>query len=102
MSTGTLTITPAPREVRPAFVAGSVACGLTLVLIVAGLVGSTPLPIVRWAAAFLFFAVASDVRHHRVPNLLTLPALCGAVLVSPWMGGAGGVHPYPAGIAGPR
>jgi prepilin peptidase CpaA len=90
MSTSTIRIDPAPREVHRALVAGSVACGLTLVLIVAGLVGSTPLPVLGWAAAFLFLAVASDVRYHRVPNLLTLPALCGAVLVSPWMGGAGG------------
>jgi prepilin peptidase CpaA len=90
MSTGTITIAPAPREVRPALVAVSVACGLTLLSIAAGLVGKTPLPIIGWAAAFLFFAVASDVRYHRVPNLLTLPALCAALLVSPWMGGAGG------------
>jgi len=90
MSTDTITVDVAAREVRPALAATSVACGLTLALIVAGLVGSTPLSIVGWAAAFVFIAVANDVRYHRVPNLLTLPALCGAVLVSPWMGGAGG------------
>jgi prepilin peptidase CpaA len=99
MSTGAITIAPAPREVRPALVAGSVAFGLTLVLIAAGLVGSKPLPIIGWAAAFLFFAVASDVRYHRVPNLLTLPALCGALLASPWMGGAGGPLEALAGAA---
>jgi prepilin peptidase CpaA len=90
MSTGTMTVAPEACEVRSAFVAWSIAGGLTLALIVAGLVGSTPLPVLGWAAAFLFFAVASDVRSYRVPNLLTLPALGGALLVSPWIGGAGG------------
>jgi prepilin signal peptidase PulO-like enzyme (type II secretory pathway) len=52
------------------------------VLIVTAFVGSTPLPILGWAAAFLFFAAASDLRYHRVPDLLPLPALCGAVLIS--------------------
>jgi len=99
MSTGTITIGTAARELRPALAAASVAFGLTLVLIAAGLVGSTPLLVFGWAAAFVFIAVASDVRSHRVPNLLTLPALCGALLVSPWMGGAGGPTEALAGAA---
>ena len=99
MSTDAITISSTPRAVRPALAAVGVACGLTLVLVVAGFVGSTPLPVLGWAAAFLFFAVASDVRHHRVPNLLTLPALCGALLVSPWAGGAGGPLEALAGAA---
>jgi prepilin peptidase CpaA len=45
---------------------------------------------------FLFFAAASDLRFHRVPNLLTLPALLAALLVSPWFGAAGG--PLEAGL----
>ena len=45
MSTGTMTIDSTLREVRPAWVAGFVAVGLTLALIVMGLVGSTPLPL---------------------------------------------------------
>ena len=39
---------------------------------------------------FLFFAVASDVRSHRLPNLLTLPSLLGALFLSPWLGATSG------------
>jgi prepilin peptidase CpaA len=99
MSTDAITIGAASQGARSAFFAAGVSCGLTLVLIVTGLLGSTPLPILGWAAAFLFFAVASDVHSHRVPNLLTLPALCGALLVSPWIGGAGGLTEALAGAA---
>jgi prepilin peptidase CpaA len=99
MSADAITISGAPHRARTTLAAAGVACGLTLVLIVAGFVGSTPLPILGWAVAFLFFAVASDVRHHRVPNLLTLPALCGALIVSPWIGGAGGLTEALAGAA---
>jgi prepilin peptidase CpaA len=58
---------------------------------------STPLPVFGWAAAFLFFAVASDVRFHRIPNWLTLPAFLVALIVSPWAGAAGG---FPQSLAG--
>jgi prepilin peptidase CpaA len=90
MSIGTIAISPSTPEVRPALVAWSVASGLGLAVIGAGLIGSTPLSIFGWAAAFLFFAVASDLRFHRVPNLLTLPALLVALLVSPWWGATSG------------
>jgi prepilin peptidase CpaA len=75
---------------RSTLVAWSVAFGLGLALVGAGLVASTPLPILGGAAVFFFFAVASDVRSLRVPNLLTLPALLGAVLLSPWLGATSG------------
>jgi prepilin peptidase CpaA len=85
--------------VRSALVAWSVAFALGLTLVGAGLVGSTPLPVLGWAAAFLFLAVASDVRSHRVPNLLTLPALLGALLLSPSSGATTGALEAAVGAA---
>jgi prepilin peptidase CpaA len=90
MSTGTITISSSIPEVRPALVAWTISAGLGLFLIVAGLMSSTPLPVFGWAAAFLFFAVASDLRFHRIPNWLTLPTLLAALLVSPWAGATSG------------
>jgi prepilin peptidase CpaA len=72
---------------------------LGLVLIGAGLMSSTPLPVFGWAAAFLFFAVASDVRFRRIPNWLTLPALLAALLASPWLGATSGPLEATAGAA---
>jgi prepilin peptidase CpaA len=90
MSTSTITISSSMPEVRPALVAWSIAFGLGLFLIVAGFMSSTPLPVFGWAAVFLFFAVASDLRFHRIPNWLTLSALLAALLVSPWAGATSG------------
>ena len=97
MSIRAITINPSIPEVCPAFVAWSIAVGLGLVLVGAGLMSSTPLPVFGWAAAFLFLAVASDVRSHRIPNWLTLPAFLAALIVSPWAGAAGG---FPQAVAG--
>lgn len=99
MSVNAITISHPLPEVRPALVAWSVAVGLGLFLIGAGFMSSTPLPVFGWAAAFLFFAVASDLRFHRIPNLLTLPALFAALLASPWAGATSGLIESAAGAA---
>jgi prepilin peptidase CpaA len=70
-----------------------------LFIVASGLVSSTPLPVYGWAAAFLFFAVLSDVRFHRIPNWLTLSALFGALLASPWAGATSGPIESAAGAA---
>jgi prepilin peptidase CpaA len=90
VSTGAAAIDTPTSNGRSALVAWSVALVLGLALIGAGLAGSTPLPVLGCAAMFLFFAVASDVHSHRLPNLLTLPALLGALLLSPWLGATSG------------
>jgi len=90
MSISTFATSTSIPEVRPALAAWSCAAGLVLFVIFAGLMSSTPLSILGWAAAFLFFAVASDLRFHRIPNWLTFPALLAALLASPWMGATSG------------
>jgi prepilin peptidase CpaA len=90
MNISAVSIDSSTADGRPALVAWGVACVLTLALIAAGILGSTPLPVLGCAGAFLFFAVASDVNSHRIPNLLTLPAILGALLVSPWLGATSG------------
>lgn len=89
MSTSTIAISTSSPEVRPAVAAWS-ALGLGLLVVGAGFMSSTPLPVYGWAAAFIFLAVASDVRFHRIPNWLTLPALFGALIASPWVGATSG------------
>jgi prepilin peptidase CpaA len=75
---------------RSALTAWSAAVVLGLALLGAGLAGTIPLSLLLPTAVFLFFAVANDVRSHRLPNLLTLPALLAALLLSPWLGGTSG------------
>jgi prepilin peptidase CpaA len=90
MSANTIAADPSTLGLRPALVAWSTGVALCLFVIAAGLISSTPLPVLGWAAAFLLFAVASDVRRHRIPNALTLPALLAALVASPWAGATSG------------
>ena len=77
-------------EGHSSLISWSAASLLGVAVVGAGLSSSVPVPVVVCAAAFLFFAVASDVRSFRVPNLLTFPALLGALILSPMMGGTSG------------
>jgi prepilin peptidase CpaA len=93
------------------------ATGLLLAALVAvsGWVASMPLPVLGWAAAFLFFAVERDVHCQRIPNWLTFPSFAAALAYGAWLGGAQGalgallgagaalallVLPYAAGALG--
>jgi prepilin peptidase CpaA len=91
MSTETAALTRPIQEVRSAPVAWTVACALGSCVLVSGRACSTPLPELFWAAAFLFFVVASDVRFHRVPNLLTMPAFVCALIAAPLIGANAGL-----------
>jgi prepilin peptidase CpaA len=68
------------------------AVGLLLAapVFVSGWVASMPLPILGWAAAFLFIAVERDVHCQRIPNWLTFPALVTALVYGALFGGPGG------------
>ncbi len=99
MTTGAIAFERSNPEGRFALVALSVALVLALALIGAGIQGAVPPLVVGCTAAFLFFAVESDVRGRRVPNFLTFPALVGALLVSPWLGGTSGPAEAAAGAA---
>jgi prepilin peptidase CpaA len=68
------------------------AVGLLLAapVLVSGWVASMPLPILGWAAAFLFLAVERDVHCQRIPNWLTFPACAAALVYGAFLGGPGG------------
>lgn len=70
----------------------SVACGLLLAapVLASGWVASMPLPILGWAAAFLFVAVERDVHCQRIPNWLTFPTFVAALVYGALIGGAHG------------
>jgi prepilin peptidase CpaA len=91
--------TPGPNGRQTAVIPWSVAFAVGVVLTAAGLAGSISLPVVGCAAAFLVFAVASDVRSHRLPNLLTLPALLAALLLSSRLGATNSSFEAAAGAA---
>ena len=70
----------------------SAALGLVLAgaVLASGWAAPTPLPVLGWAAVFLFFAVERDVHCQRIPNLVTLPAFAAALIYATTNGGAGG------------
>jgi prepilin peptidase CpaA len=70
--------------------AATVGLLLAAPVLVSGWVASMPLPILGWAAAFLFFAVERDVHCQRIPNWLTFPAFAAALLYGAFVGGPEG------------
>lgn len=80
--------TPTPGRQR----GFAVATGLLLAapVLVGGQVASMPLPMLGWAAAFLFLAVERDVHCQRIPNWLTFPTFAAALLYGASTGGAHG------------
>ena len=77
-------------EVRSPWLSWTVAALLAVTLVIAGRAGAVAPLELSCAAAFLTVAVASDLRHRRIPNALTLPALVLGVVVSPWFGATSG------------
>lgn len=90
MTTLATTSLASPSRVHPRGLA--VATGLLLAapVLVSGWVASVPLPILGWAAAFLFVAVERDVHCQRIPNWLTFPAFAAALLYAAFVGGPTG------------
>ncbi len=84
---------------RSAIFSWGLASVLGLIVAGAGFMGSVPLPIFGWAVAFLFLAVASDVRNERIPNALTLPSLIIAIFLSAKVGSTGGLLESSLGAA---
>jgi prepilin peptidase CpaA len=80
--------TPTPGRSRG--LAAALGLLLAAPVLASGWVASMPLPILEWAAAFLFFAVERDVHCQRIPNWLTFPTFAAGILYGAWIGGAGG------------
>ena len=79
-----------PSLGRPRGIAATVGLLLAAPVLVSGWVASMPLPILGWAAAFLFIAVERDVHCQRIPNWLTFPAFAAALLYGAFLGGPEG------------
>lgn len=76
------------RSARSGAVAFAAASLVSLCLLASAM--EAPLPALGWAAAFLFLTVERDVRERRIPNWLTIPALCLFVIHGAWSGGLAG------------
>jgi prepilin peptidase CpaA len=99
LTTLATTSVASPSLERPRGLAVAAALLLAAPVLVSGWVASVPLPILGWAAAFLFFAVERDVHCQRIPNLLTLPAFAAALLYAAFVGGPTGALDATLGAA---
>jgi prepilin peptidase CpaA len=75
------------------------ALAASAAVVASGLVGTRPLPVLGWAAAFVFLVVESDVRRRRIPNQLTFPALALALPLAALGDGASGLGAAVLGAA---
>lgn len=90
MTTLATTSIASPSLGRPRGTSAKVGLLLAAPVLVSGWVASMPLPILGWAAAFLFIAVERDVHCQRIPNWLTFPACAAALLYGAFLGGPEG------------
>ena len=90
MTTLATTSIASPSLGRPDGFAAAAGLLLAAPVLVSGWVASMPLPILGWAAAFLFIAVERDVHCQRIPNWLTFPACAVALAYAAWIGGPAG------------
>ena len=90
MTTLATTSIATPSLGRPHAFAAAAGLLLAAPVLVSGWVASMPLPILGWAAAFLFIAVERDVHCQRIPNWLTFPACAVALAYAAWIGGPAG------------
>ena len=79
-----------PTLGRPRGLAAAAGLLLAAPVLVSGWVASMPLPVLGWAAAFLFLAVERDVHCQRIPNWLTFPTFVAALGYAALIGGANG------------
>jgi prepilin peptidase CpaA len=88
-----MTILPplaADSQERSRGLAAAGALLLAALVLASGWIAARPLPMLAWAAAFLFVAVERDLHCHRIPNWLTLPAFVAALFFAGVAGGPEG------------
>jgi prepilin peptidase CpaA len=93
MDQSALMRTALTRDLNDEFKTRSVttSAALLLILCVYASAGTKLLPALEWAGAFLFFAVESDLRLRKIPNLLTAIGFVGALTLAAHVGGLEGM-----------
>ena len=90
---------PAFAALRPRALSLGLALAASAAVVASGLVGPRPLPILGWAAAFVFLVVESDVRCRRIPNWVTFPAPGLALALALLLHGSAGLVAALLGVA---
>jgi len=90
----------APAHARRARAqARAVALAASAAVVASGFAGSRPLPVLGWAAVFVFLTVESDLRCRRIANSVTFPALGLALGLAAFVGGWAGLSTALLGVA---